>query len=47
MIYSKSSGLRVDFFGLDRLNSVESRISRRNGESGMYTPVWAIRRIRQ
>jgi hypothetical protein len=47
MRYSRSRGLRVDFFGLDRRNSVESRISRRNGERGMYVAVREIRRMRE
>jgi hypothetical protein len=45
-MYSKSSGLSDDFFGLDFLNSEESRISSRKGERGMYVPVWDIRRMR-
>jgi len=35
MTYSKSSGLRDDFLGLDFLNSDESRISSRKGDRGM------------
>lgn len=47
MTYSRSRGFNVVFFGFERRNSDESRISSKKGERGMYVPVRATSRIRE